>query len=210
MVVLRWPQVAFKQWNRGWFWTKKPTQSTYLNELDDRKPLLVSVLRRHKDDVRLCNLYQNLTPANPGWRAVPSNASPGWLAHFLGVRNQGFLKEEVKILFRVAPILPLISPTFFSFEIYSLWITPPRLGMPIASRNYLPETLIRIVGASGALVSSWWPSRCSLVRLRSFDIAGDERKHFLCTNSCTADIWIEKKKKKTSQSQKRVFDNKKR
>ncbi len=51
-------------------------KSIYLNELDVRNPLVVSISHRNKE-LRLYKLVQNLTISNNGLIAVFSNASPG-------------------------------------------------------------------------------------------------------------------------------------
>jgi hypothetical protein len=55
---------------------KKVKKSTYLNELDVRKPWVISISQRSVE-LRLCNLDYNLTISNPGLKAVSSNASLG-------------------------------------------------------------------------------------------------------------------------------------
>jgi hypothetical protein len=51
-------------------------RSTYLIELNVRKPLVVTISQR-SEELRLYNLVWNLTISNPGLKAVSSNASPG-------------------------------------------------------------------------------------------------------------------------------------
>jgi electron transfer flavoprotein alpha/beta subunit len=48
----------------------------YLNELDVKKPLVVSISQRSEEQ-RLYNLVKNLTISNTSLKAVSSNASPG-------------------------------------------------------------------------------------------------------------------------------------
>jgi hypothetical protein len=48
----------------------------YLNELNVRKPLVVSISQRSEEQ-KLYNLVQNLTISNPCLKVVASNASPG-------------------------------------------------------------------------------------------------------------------------------------
>jgi hypothetical protein len=55
---------------------QKAGKSTYLVELDARKPLVVSISQR-SEELRLYNLVQNLTISNPGSKSVSSNASLG-------------------------------------------------------------------------------------------------------------------------------------
>jgi hypothetical protein len=47
-----------------------------MNELDVRKPLVVSTSQR-SEELRLYNVVKNLTISNPGLNAVSSNTSPG-------------------------------------------------------------------------------------------------------------------------------------
>jgi hypothetical protein len=47
-----------------------------LNELDVRKPLVVSISQR-SEELRLYNLVYNLTIPNPGLKAESSNTSTG-------------------------------------------------------------------------------------------------------------------------------------
>ncbi len=58
-------------------------KSTYLNELDARKPLVLSISQR-SEERGLYILVQKFTISNPGLKAVSPNASPGWTARFLG------------------------------------------------------------------------------------------------------------------------------
>jgi hypothetical protein len=49
-------------------------QSTYLNKLNFRKPLVASILQR-SEELRLYSLVLNFTISNPGLKTVSSNAS---------------------------------------------------------------------------------------------------------------------------------------
>ncbi len=51
-------------------------KSTYVIELDVRKPLVVSI-SQISEELRLYNLVENSTISNPGLKAASSNASPG-------------------------------------------------------------------------------------------------------------------------------------
>jgi hypothetical protein len=58
--------------NRG-----KITESrTYLNEVNFKKQLVISISQR-SEELRPYNLVHNLTISHPGLKAVSSNASPG-------------------------------------------------------------------------------------------------------------------------------------
>jgi hypothetical protein len=48
----------------------------YLNEIDARKPLVVSISQR-SEALKLYNLVWNLSISDPGKKALSSNASPG-------------------------------------------------------------------------------------------------------------------------------------
>jgi hypothetical protein len=61
---------------------KRSWRSTYLNELDVRKPMMVSISQR-SEELRLHYLVWNLTIPNPGSKVVSSNASPCWTVRFL-------------------------------------------------------------------------------------------------------------------------------
>ncbi len=54
----------------------RSSKSTYLNDPDVRKPLVISILRRN-EELRLQNRVLNLTISNSGLKAVFSNASHG-------------------------------------------------------------------------------------------------------------------------------------
>ncbi len=62
----------------------KRLKSIQLNELDVRKPLVVSDSQR-SEELKLYNLVWNLTISNPGSKAASSNTSPGCTVRFLGV-----------------------------------------------------------------------------------------------------------------------------
>jgi hypothetical protein len=51
-------------------------ESTYLDELDVRKPLVAFISQR-SEELRLYSLVQILTISNPGLKALSLNASPG-------------------------------------------------------------------------------------------------------------------------------------
>jgi hypothetical protein len=51
-------------------------KSTDLDELNVRKPLVVSI-SQISEELRLYKLVQNLTISNPGLKVLSSNASPG-------------------------------------------------------------------------------------------------------------------------------------
>jgi hypothetical protein len=51
-------------------------KGTHLNELDVRKPLVVSTSQR-SEELRIYNLVWNLTISNPCLKMVSSNASRG-------------------------------------------------------------------------------------------------------------------------------------
>ncbi len=71
-------------------------KSTYLNELDAKKPLVVYISQRSEEQ-RLHNLVKNLTISNTGLKAVSSNASSGWTVRFFFEGDDwGFLKKGVK------------------------------------------------------------------------------------------------------------------
>jgi hypothetical protein len=55
----------------------KSFKSTYLNELDARKPLVESISQKKSGELRLYNVALNLTISSLSLKAVSSNASPG-------------------------------------------------------------------------------------------------------------------------------------
>jgi hypothetical protein len=60
---------------QGLFLEQETEKCTNLNDLDFRKPLVVSILQSSEEPI-LYNLVQNLTISNPGLKAVSSKASP--------------------------------------------------------------------------------------------------------------------------------------
>ncbi len=72
---------------------RRRSKSTHLNELDVRKPLVVSMSQR-REELRRYNLVHNLTISNPGLKAVSSNASRGSTVRLFGGDDRGFLKES--------------------------------------------------------------------------------------------------------------------
>jgi hypothetical protein len=62
--------------NQGSILEIEAKKSTYLNELDFRKPLVESISQR-SEELRLYNLVWNLTISSIGLKEVSSNASPG-------------------------------------------------------------------------------------------------------------------------------------
>ncbi len=67
---------SFPAVKQGLILEYKAEMSTYQNELNVRKPLVVSISQR-SEELRLHNLVQNLAISNPGLKAVSSNAAPG-------------------------------------------------------------------------------------------------------------------------------------
>ncbi len=65
------------------------------------------------EKLRFYNLVQNLTVANPDFKAHSSNTVPGWTVRFFGGDDLDILKEGVET-YLLAPISPLNSPTFCS------------------------------------------------------------------------------------------------
>jgi hypothetical protein len=73
-------------------------ESFYLNELDVRKPLVVSISQR-SEELRFYNLVRNLTISNPGLKAVRSKLQMHLLAErfvFLRVMISVFWKRELR------------------------------------------------------------------------------------------------------------------
>jgi hypothetical protein len=71
---------------------RRSWKSTYLIELEVRKPWVVSISQSQKSkELRIHNLIQNLTISNPSVKAVSSNTSPGWTVRSWG-DDRGFLK----------------------------------------------------------------------------------------------------------------------
>ncbi len=98
-------------------------KSTYQNELDDRKPLVVSISQR-SEELRLHNLagleFDNFKPRLE--RDIFKCIS--WLnGSFFGGRDWGFLGERVKT-YSTASMSPPTSPTFFCLQTCSPWLKP--------------------------------------------------------------------------------------
>ncbi len=80
-------------------------KSSYLIELDVRKPLVVFISQR-SEQLRLYNLVKNVKIPNPWLKTASSNSSPRWTVRFLGVMIGDFRKRESIFIYT------LKSPTF--------------------------------------------------------------------------------------------------
>ncbi len=93
---------------------------TYLNELDARKPLVLSIPQRSKD-LRLHNSSLDFNDFNPLLKSCIFKCI-FWLkgSFFFWGDNRDFLKEGVKT-YQISPMLPLTWQLIFLLHIYSLW-----------------------------------------------------------------------------------------
>ncbi len=89
-------------------------KDTYLNQLDGRNLLVVSV--SHMSEAQL--LYSP-DIFRPLLNAVFSNASPGLTVSFFEGEDRSSLKDGVKT-YRMAPISPLYSRSIVSLYLYSM------------------------------------------------------------------------------------------
>ncbi len=83
--------------NRGQSWYKHiwKKKNTYLNQLNIRKPLVVSNLQ-YREDLRFYSLlYKLLATSSPGQKRVSLNASPGWTVLFFPQQNRLFTSSAI-------------------------------------------------------------------------------------------------------------------
>ncbi len=73
---------------------KYEAKSTQLDEFDVRNPLVVSIITRRSEELRLCNVVWNLTISHPDFKRV---SSLDWTVHFLVEMIGNFPKVGLKV-----------------------------------------------------------------------------------------------------------------
>ncbi len=114
-------QIRFPAVKQGLILEEEAKKSTYLNELDVRKPLVVSIAQG-KEEVRLYNSGLEFDNIKSRLKSSIFKCISWLIGSFFGGDDRGFLKEMVRT-YLMTPMSPHNSPTFFfCLQICSLWL----------------------------------------------------------------------------------------